>query len=135
MKNPEQMTDEELCEAVAVEVLVDRIKARADEGTIRCPDVIGVYWEHKGQPMYTDILSPDGREAIENELERRGFGMELTISNDLLWPDKDFYASADISAPITEANFEGTVESYMWSCKCKHRALAIAALKAVRGEG
>lgn len=137
MKQPEQMDDEELAVAVATEVLGWEF-AKGDQ--FSSAHVV----EPKGDlrlrhniegPLVTRILSPEGREAIENELEERGFDVQLTVSNDLLWPDKDFYASADISGPITEANWEGAVDSYTWSCKCKHHALAVAALKAVRGGG
>ncbi len=98
--NPEEMSDEELCLAVGVEVLPHLIQG--DEGCI-------------------EILSPDGREAIEQECDKRGWKVL----------QRQTPAVKGSNLPRYYAFIESTVYE-VWE-HTKYRSIAIAALKALRG--
>ncbi len=70
------------------------------------------------------ILSPEGREAIAKEINRRKWDY---ITSSQAAGDDDFFTS------IRKAG-SGRAVSYH-QCGCEYHSIAIAALKAVRGEG
>lgn len=128
--NPEDMNDDELCEAVAREVLECKVSS-SGVWLLYAKDPAD---EPKGLLTKIFILSPDGREAIEGEVKRRKWGYlstsdpgwEKTKSN-VTVPTKHEDDSA--YGPTTTFKFYSAVD------KNKYRSIAIAALKAVRGEG
>lgn len=108
MKPISEMTGAELAEACAVEVLgkQDVVNRIAGEWTAQV------------------LLSPEGRDLIESELERRGWEMCLTNCQ----IDKDW--TFRISGADPEPSFKEPCVTH----KNKHRAICEAALMAVRGE-
>lgn len=118
MKSPEQMNDQELAEAVAVEVL--------GLLAINYKDNV-IIWESEEDAGWIDILSPDGREAIEDALEARELGWRLEYSPNHVH-EKNVFKSEIF-------NTHGIRIEKVCLQKNRYRAIAIAALNAVRGEG
>ncbi len=131
MKNPEDMNDEELAKAVAVEVLGWEfvsgphvanywMEAKDEDGLQACNFI------DDGYMISEFILSPQGREAIENNLEERGWGHRWHYC------PLDQYTTAEVT-PFE--NGEPVFHQEGDAKGVKFRSIAIAALKAVRGEG
>lgn len=117
MKPPEQMNDEELCRAI-------------------CKELLSHYPDIDESPEI--ILSPDGREAIELEVKRRRWGYKFYYEVPLD-PDHRISFHSEIfvlQGEVKQYPAKPRVNSYTNGDQeyNEYRAIATAALKAVRGE-